>query len=415
MRPSLIVLLWLCSFAVAAAGEMSGHTKLRTTGQSYPADSLFRELPGAESIDIGGDLRLDFNAARGGWFFDAAYQLFALHGDSIDWTRDLGAAAALFIPRLPNDEQRLFNLTDVIHDKGKDALVQRIDRLTLSYTSERAVMRFGRQALTWGNGLFYSPMDLVNPFDPAAIDTEFKSGDDMLYGQHLRDNGDDMQAAFVVRRDITTGDVEADVGSAALKYHAFANDTEFDLLVARHYGDTVLGIGGLRSIGGAIWRGDVVVTDTGSDNVLQLVTNLSYSWTWSGNNVSGALEYYFNGFGQRSGRYDPASLAGNPDLLKRLARQELFTVGRNYLAGSLLIEMSPLWLLTPTLLANVDDPSALLQLVTQYSLADNMTLLASINIPLGSDGSEFGGIDSGIPDTYLSAGVGVFAQLAWYF
>ena len=62
-------------------------------------------------------------------------------------------------------------------------------------------MKFGRQAITWGNGLFYAPMDLVNPFDPATIDTEYKAGDDMLYLQYLQDNGNDLQAAVVVRRD----------------------------------------------------------------------------------------------------------------------------------------------------------------------------------------------------------------------
>jgi hypothetical protein len=220
-----------------------------------------------ESIDIEGDLRLNFSARHGRWSFETAYQLFALHGDSIEWTRDLGDAAGLFIARLPNDERRLFNLTDVLHDKGRNALVHRIDRLAVGYTSEKAVLRFGRQALSWGNGLFYSPMDLVNPFDPAAIDTEFKSGDDMLYGQYLRDNGDDLQAAVVFRRDVNTGDVEAESGTSALKYHGFAGNSEFDLLVASNYGDAVLGVGGLRSIGGAVWRSDIVVAATDDDTV----------------------------------------------------------------------------------------------------------------------------------------------------
>ena len=30
------------------------------------------------------------------------------------------------------------------------------------------MVRVGRQALSWGNGLSYAPMDLVNPFDPAV-------------------------------------------------------------------------------------------------------------------------------------------------------------------------------------------------------------------------------------------------------
>jgi hypothetical protein len=130
--------------------------------------------------------------------------------------------------------------------------------------------------------------------------------------------------------------------------------------------------------------------------------------------MSGAVEYYFNGFGQEAGRYDSASLAGNADLLARLARGETFTVGRHYLAGSILIEMSPLWTLTPTVLANIADPSALLQIVTSRSLSDNVMFLGSLSVPIGPNGSEFGGIASGT-DGYLSSGPGVFAQLAWYF
>jgi hypothetical protein len=61
-------------------------------------------------------------------------------------------------------------------------------------------------------------MDLVNPFDPASIDTEYKAGDDMLYVQYLQDNGNDMQAAYVFRRDVLTGDAKSDQATAAIKY-----------------------------------------------------------------------------------------------------------------------------------------------------------------------------------------------------
>jgi hypothetical protein len=200
-----------------------------------------------------------------------------------------------------------------------------------------------------------------------------------------------------------------------LKYHGFAGESEYDLLVAEHYNDIVIGVGGTRSLGGAVLSGDVVVTDTDNDTYLQVVANWNYSWTWGGRNVSGALEYHFNGFGQKDERYDPLSLAANPDLLLRLARGEMFTLGRHYLAGSMMIEMSPLWTLTPTVLMNVADPSALLQLVTTRSLSDNLTFLGSLNLPLGSNGSEFGGIESETDGLYLSSGPGIFAQLGWYF
>jgi hypothetical protein len=390
MRPSVCLLLLL---GVAAAAddspyELTGHTKFRFIGTTFPSDSVLRELAGSESLDLEGDLRLNFVASRNRWTFDAAYQLFGLYGNRVEYTRGLPPAAELFFRRFPDDDRRLFNLTKVMHDRDKEALLHRLDRVWVGYSSEKAVIRFGRQAISWGNGLFYAPMDLVNPFDPATIDTEYKAGDDMFYLQYLQDNGNDLQAAVVVRRNLLTGDVESDQATISLKYHGFAGEFEYDLLVAEHYDDIVAGFGGTRSVGGAVLSGDLVVTDTDTDTYVQLVANWTYSWTWGGKNVSGAVEYHFNGFGQQDGRYDPASLAGNPDLLLRIARGEMFTLGRHYVAGSLMIEMSPLWSLTPTVLMNAADPRS---------------------------GSEFGGIESGTDGLYLSSGPGVFAQMAWYF
>ena len=416
MRPSVGLLL---IFAAAVAGanpyDLGGHTKLRFVGVTFPSDSVLRELSGSNSLDLEGDLRLNFEASGGRWTFDAAYQLIGLYGDRVEYTRDLPPAADLFFHRFPSDERRLFDLTNVMHDRDKEALLHRLDRLWVGYSSEKAVARFGRQAITWGNGLFYAPMDLVNPFDPATIDTEYKAGDDMLYLQYLQDNGNDLQAAVVVRRDPLGGDVDSEQATSSVKYHGFAGESEYDLLVAEHYDALVVGIGGSHSLGGAVLSGDFVFTDTDADSYWQLVANWTYSWTWGGRNVSGAAEYHFNGFGQKDGRYDPPSLAANPDLLIRLARGEMFTLGRHYFAGSLMIEMSPLWSLTPTVLANIADPSALLQLVTTLSLSDNVTFLGSLNLPVGANGSEFGGIESGTDGFYLSTGAGVFAQIAWYF
>lgn len=395
--------------------EFGGHTKFSLTSQAYPDQSLFRDLVGSSTLDAAGGLRLNLKRNVGRWSFDAAYQLLALNGDSVELGRALPGGTDIFFPGLPDDSRRLFDLTDVMRDSGKTSVLQRLDRLSLGYTSEKAVVRFGRQALSWGNGLFYAPMDLVNPFDPAAVDTEYKGGDDMLYVQYLRDSGDDVQGAYVARRDLASGDVEADESTAAVKYHGFSGETEFDLLLAQNYGDAVVGLGINKSVGGTILRGDVVVTHSDLDTYVQLVSNLTYSWNWFDRNMSGAVEYFFNGFGQRSGRYDPDSLANNPDLVNRIIRGELFSIGRHYLAASVMIEMTPLWGLTPTVLVNVSDPSGLFQLVTNYSVSDDMAFLASINVPLGPKGSEFGGIESGQPDRYLSGGAGLFAQIAWYF
>jgi len=392
--------------------DFGGHIKGRLLGQTFPDNSAFKQLLGSSALNVESDLRLNFEASKGRWSFDAAYQLFAGYGDRIN---PAGLLPGGLGNRLPNDDHRFFNLTATIDDDGKFVALHRLDRLSVGYTNDKAVVRLGRQALSWGNGLIFSPMDIVNPFDPTQVDTEYKAGDDMLYAQYLRDNGDDIQFSYVARRNIISGDLESDQSTTAVKYHGIAGDAEYDLLVARNYGETTLAVGGNRSIGGAVWRGDLVLTDAASGSKVQLVTNLSYSWVWGGKNVSGVVEYYFDEYGQKDGQYDSSSLAQNPELLQRLARGQSFTIGRHYVAGGLMIEMTPLWILTPNLFANVADGSALLQIVTRNNLSEDMEFIGALNIPLGPDGSEYGGISLDTPGVFLSTDASLFAQLAWYF
>jgi len=404
----------LCS-ADETQVDFDGHTKTRLIGQTFPSNSIFHNLTGSDSYDVETDLRLNLDVDKGPWSFNASYQLFALYGERVEYMRELQQDSAPFFYRFPEDERRLSDLTDIISDDNKFAALHRLDRFWLGYTNDNTVLRFGRQALSWGNGLFFSPMDIVNPFDPTAIDIEYKSGDDMLYAQFLRDNGNDVQAAVIFRRNPETGNIESDKSTVSIKYHGISRDTEYDILFAINHNNTTIGIGGNKSIGGAVVRGDVVVTDTGSNATVQFVANLSYSWTWGGKNISGATEYYFNGFGQQDYSYNIQSLANNLDLLGRLSQGELYSIGRHYLAGSLIIEMTPLWLLTPNVFLNVEDNSALLQLVTQNNLKEDVTFIGSLNIPIGPKGTEYGGIKAASDNQYISNDLSIFAQFAWYF
>ena len=382
---------------------------------SYPDDSLFRDLTGPRSLDNNLELRLNLGVDRGPLNLDVSYQLIGLFGDTIDFTRDFPEGLQALVGRYPRDDARLFNLTHVFRDEGRSAVLQRLDRLSVGYAGEKAVVRFGRQALTWGNGMVYTPMDILNPFDPAAVDKEYKLGDDMLYGQLLRANGDDLQGVAVFRRSLETARVDAEWSSFALKYHGLVGSGEYDLMAARHFDDPLVAGGGSLALGGAVWRGDGVFTFTDEETYLTAVTSLSYSWVWGGKNMSGVAEYFFNGFGQPDGQYDPESLAQNPELLQRLARGELFTLGRHYVVASTLMELHPLFHLTPNVFVNLSDGSALVQIVTQNDLKQDLVLLGAVGLPLGPSGTEFGGIETDVPGLYLSRGPSLFLQLNWYF
>ena len=395
-----------------------GHAKYLFLLNSFAEDSLFRDFVETPAVDHNGELRLKFDWRADKVSLVTDYQLIAQQGDSFTLANNLPGSVLVTRP-VADDELRLFDLSHVIAEDNNSALSHRLDRLYVEYAGSHAVGRFGRQAISWGNGLVYTPMDFINPFAPSAIDKEYKTGDDMLYGQYLQQSGNDLQAAWVFRRD-SNGDVTDEVDTIAAKYHGFAGNREYDLLLAQHYDDNIVGVAGITDIGGAIWRGDITLTRTNNNlaqttNVTSLVTSLSYSWLSWGHNVSGIVEYFYNGFGQTNGDYSPAALASNPGLVERIIRGELFTLGRHYIAASAMIEMTPLWLLTPNIFINASDGSFLAQLVTTYDIKQDWQLLAAFSVPIGASGTEYGGIDSAIAGKQLSSDLNVFAQLAWYF
>jgi len=391
-----------------------GHSKYQYIYTSVPGDSVLQGISGDSLQDHNLEVRLKFRVRRDRWDFDTHVQFITVHSDMLSATSDL-PGLILAGSGVINDKRRWFDLTHEIHNEGKNATLLRLDRVSVGFTGDKTVFRFGRQAVSWGNGLLFTPMDIFNPFDPAAVDKEYKAGDDMVYGQHLLDNGNDIQAVAVIRRDLISGEVEQDKSSLALKFHGFKGAYEYDLLAAQHYGDQILGIGLSTDFGGAIWRGDLVWADTDTESVFSAVAGVSYSWVSGGRNWTGFMEYFYSGFGQRDGNYSPESLAANPELLKRLARGELFNLGRHYLGTSVTVELTPLLNLTPNFFINLTDPSALAQLVVSYDWKQDIQLLAALNVPIGPNGSEYGGIDSTQPGLYVSTGPSLFAQLAWYF
>ncbi len=79
------------------------------------------------------------------------------------------------------------------------------------------------------------------------------------------------------------------------------------------------------------------------------------------------------------------------------------------------MERAPLFHLTPNVFVNLSDGSALVQIVTQNDLKQDLVLLGAVGLPLGPNGTEFGGIETEAPGLYLSRGPSLFLQLNWYF
>ncbi|ABZ74846.1 hypothetical protein Shal_0270 [Shewanella halifaxensis HAW-EB4] len=412
----LAYLVGLCSLPLSlAAAELQhhGHLKYEYDGYAFSDSSVYQARYGQHQVNQTAQLRYHLGSRwQSGWLVEVDYQLLAGYGEHRFQATPL-MNGYLGLSSVIDDELRLFNLTNTLSEHRDFVMLQRLDRAIVGYQTDNNVVKFGRQAITWGNGQFFNPMDFVNPFDPASLDKEYKTGDDMVYGQHLLQDGSDLQAAYVIRRD-GDSDITADVATLALKYHGFIDYIyEYDLLLAEHYDNTVAGVSSIISVGGAIWATDLVAT-WGETNYLSLVSNWGYSWVGFERNMSGTLEYFYNGLGISDGDYSPESLLQHPELVAKIERGELYNLARHYLTGSLYIEMTPLWSVSQNLFYNASDNSALYQVLSQNSLSDELRLTTALTVPIGANGTEYGGLKFS-DGQYFSFELLLYAQLAWYF
>ncbi|MDE2462520.1 MAG: hypothetical protein KGO02_02215, partial [Alphaproteobacteria bacterium] len=157
--------------APAVAAGIHGRLQLQDVYASEDAHSLAAHLGVRSRNDAGGDLRLAWSPHIGSWRFDAAYVVGVTWGEAPDYS-----PLSLLPPAPP---RTWLNLSDQFLAQKHVIATQRIDRLSVSYSSTHVVLKLGRQALTWGAGLVFRPMDLFDPFAPDAIDTEYKPGTDM--------------------------------------------------------------------------------------------------------------------------------------------------------------------------------------------------------------------------------------------
>ena len=394
-----------------AAEPIHGRIQLQYAYAEADADSVAALVDVRQRSDWLGDMRITWSPRVDEWSLDTAYVLAFDAGDTPYLTaRESGLG---ILPSAPTGT--LWDLTNTFTNRPHLTGSQAIDRLAVGYANEHWVGRIGRQALTWGAGLVFHPMDLFDPFAPDATDTEYKPGTDMLYGQYLFDSGADLQVVVVPRRSRTSGDITGDASSFALHLHATIKSLQTTWLVARDHGDVVAAIGVNGALGGATWNAEVIPTimqDHGT--YTSALVNLSTGEQVWHRDATWFAEYYRNGFGSSRSRYSLADLP--TPLLDRLLRGQVFNTGRDYLAGGVQLQWTPLLQLSPTFIVNLNDTSCYFVGQGTYSLTDNLNVIVGVEIPTGGKHTEFGGVPlASNSNTYLEQPMRAYVQLRGYF
>ncbi|MEN0068075.1 MAG: hypothetical protein AAGA48_38460 [Myxococcota bacterium] len=260
----------------------------------------------------------------------------------------------------------------------------RTDRLSVKYSRSGLDVTLGRQPVTFGSGLVFTPMDIVNPFSAAVIDTEYKPGVDALridgyIGTAGRITGVAAWAGPFIHGDEPIPFVDNTI--LALNASTTVGVTDLIGLVASVRGEPVFGAGFVSAIGPVGIHGDVTLTlppegALEEDPFVRAVVGADWRPTPT---TTLTAEAYYQGFGSNDpGEYLAIFLG------PRFARGEVWQVGRTYASLAVNQEVTSLINANVALVGNLGDPSMLVSAGLSWSVANNATLAAGLYAGVGA-------------------------------
>lgn len=262
----------------------------------------------------------------------------------------------------------------------------RLYRAAVTFSSGNADLRIGRQRIAWGTGRFFSPLDILNPFSPIALEREERVGVDAMLAEYKLGAVSRIGAVYAPTHDRSES-------SAALIWHHNAAGVDYSIVAGRFARDRVLGADIATQIGEAGLRAEFTRTRRATgDRFSRVLLGVDYAFA---NTLTVSAELYYDGAGasERS-RYDFASLFAG----------RIQNVGRRYAAAYAGYEITPLLRSNNYAVTNLADRSRYLAPSLTYSVRTNLDLTVGAQWFSGAVDSEFG----------RSSKV-AYAQVQWFF
>lgn len=264
-----------------------------------------------------------------------------------------------------------WDLEDV-YARGADALGRhRLRRAALTLSRGDTDLRLGRQRVAWGTGRFWSPLDLLNPVNPTALEPGEREGVDAVLLEHKR--------SAVSRASFVYAPVRRDRDNLLAQWHGNLRGVDYSLTGGRVREGTMLGLDLAGQLRGAGLRAEWTVTRLRAGATAHRVL-LGWDYAFA-NTLTLTAELHYDGAGATDpARYDLAGLLAG-------RRQ---TVGRRYAGLYARYEFTPLLKGEAWLARNFDDRSWYLSPRLTWSLRQDLDLAVGAQAYGGRGPSEFG-------------------------
>ena len=253
------------------------------------------------------------------------------------------------------------------HGDHASSLLQ-VDRLNMHWRTRDVDVTLGRQAVGFGRILIFSPLDVIAPFAPDALDTDIRRGVDAL--QYIYNYGMDGQLAATAVWGENSNDNSL---LATWMDNRFGVDL---LMISGTLRDRLLfGAGLAGNLGPLGLKGEFSFYEgkdtnkTGGDLHDSFAIAAAEAWYRFDSGLSLVTQYLYNGPG-----------VGNPKdynkvvLSAPLQEGLTYLLGRHYLMVAPTYEIHPLANIQGIVIYNLSDDSALIRPTLDLNLADNVTL-----------------------------------------
>lgn len=362
-------------------------------------------------------LRLEVDLAPQSWWdLNVAYEIRAGWGDSVGVRKTAEETGSVGPWRTPSARASFFDFDHVLIDENRFTLTHVLDRFRLRLQTDRIQLRLGRQAVSWGSGLLWTPSDFFVSFAPDAIDVDEKPGVDVVRFLFTPDYETTLD--LIVEPLDTNETLSVDSEDSSLAARAVTHLGEYDLALSGGYlaSDRVLGMDFSGYLKDAGLHGDVVYTwvdESNESDYLRGVLGMDYSFAspW---NPYAALEYFYNGLGtDDADQY--LERRRDRSVQRAVDRGTAFNLGRNYLGSIFRLSPTARVTFSSTTLWNLDDGSLLEFVTLSRSLSDRAELIVGANFGVGPSGTEFGGFTAAQAGTEFGYPEFVYAYYKGYF
>ena len=260
-------------------------------------------------------------------------------------------------------------------------LQHNLDRLSVAYLGGAVQVRLGRQAIGHGSARLLPAADLIAPFGPATIDTQFRRGVDALRLTFPVGAAHELELYAVAHEPDLDDGLEPGQWMYLLRWRSsFVELFDVSALAGASYGMPTLALDVSGDVFGAGWYAEGTVRlDAERERVVGRATaGLDYQWPFG---LRTLLELHYNGPGAAA----PYTGQGLTERAPEYRVGEVFLLGRWY-AGAMLgytPEALPLVHLSASYIQNLTDGSLLSTVGLGWDYSEKVTLGAGAIVPAG--------------------------------